>query len=283
MSDTTVLAPEQVQAFHRDGLIILRGFYDRAKDIEPIQRAIHSIIGLAIKKYRLPIEQPPFHPDTFDAGYQPLLAANRAYASEVYDAVKHIPAFVRLVSCERHERLFCQLRGTETAGVGVNAFGIRIDNPFEEKFKANWHQEYPTQLWSEDGLVLWTPLAKIERDMGPMDLCPGSHKGGPIPVHLHDPRNPEKTAAYAIRMQNEEQHLAKYDKVAPLSEPGDLFVMDFLTLHASGANTSKRSRWTMQIRYFNYEHPTGLHNGWRGSFAKGPELLRQLHPELVVD
>jgi hypothetical protein len=277
------LSPEQVETFHRDGVLVLRSFYDRAREIEPIQRAIYTLIGLAIDKHRLPIERPPFHPDTFDAGFQELIAANRAYGSEVYDAVKHIPAFIRLAACERHEQIFRQLRRTDAVGMGVNAFGIRIDNPFEEKFRANWHQEYPTQLWSLDGIVFWTPLVKVERAMGPLDVCPGSHKGGPLPVHLHDPRHPEKTAAYAICIAHEDEQLARYKKVSPLSEPGDLFVMDFCTLHASGANRGQRSRWTMQLRYFNFKEPTAIKNGWRGSFAGGPELLRNAHPELVVD
>lgn len=282
MSDMP-LTLEQVAAFRRDGLLVLRGFYDRPREIEPIQRAIYDIIGLVIRKYALPVERPAFHPDTFDAGYQQVIAANRAYGGEVYDAIKHIPAFVRLAASERHERLFCQLRDTDRAGVGVNAFGIRIDNPFEEKFKANWHQEYPTQLWSLDGIVFWTPLVKVERDTGPMDLCPGSHKGGPLPVTLYDKRNPQKSAAYAITIDQEEKHLASFDKVAPLSEPGDLFLMDFCTLHASGANVGKRSRWTMQLRYFNYRDPNAVRIGWRGSFANGPDLLKQMHPELVVE
>ena len=49
----------------------------------------------------------------------------------------------------------------------------------------------------------------------------------------------------------------------------DLLIMDFLTLHASGHNTSRRSRWSMQSRLFNFREPTGVSHAWRGSYAAG--------------
>jgi hypothetical protein len=41
------------------------------------------------------------------------LAHDRRIGGEVYDAVKQIPAFVRLVADERHGRLVPQLRATD--------------------------------------------------------------------------------------------------------------------------------------------------------------------------
>jgi len=53
-------------------------------------------------------------------------------------------------------------------------------------------------------------------------------------------------------------------------------------LHASGHNRSLRSRWSMQLRYFNFNDPTGRSYGWKGSYAAGVDF-RQIHPELCVD
>lgn len=141
-SEPPLLTSAQVEQYHRDGFLILRGFYDLKTEIEPIQRDIHKIIGIVIQKHGLPIAQAPFHPETFDASYQPLIAHDRRLGAEIYDAVKQIPAFVRLVVNERHDRLMRQLRNTDLPGVAAGGYGIRIDNPFEEKFRANWHQDY---------------------------------------------------------------------------------------------------------------------------------------------
>lgn len=278
---TEFLTPEQEEAFRRDGFLILRGFYDPVADIEPIQRGIHSIIGLLLAEHGLNVEHPPFTPERFDVGYQELIAHDRRLGSVVYDAVKLIPAFVRLVADRRNEAVFCALRKTDAPGVAGGGYGIRIDNPGEERFRSDWHQEYPFQLRSLDGVVLWSPLLEITPELGPVHLCPGSHRDGALRVHMTNP-NPERQGAYALHLENRDAVVARYPVVAPLTRPGDLMLVDFLTLHASGHNHSQRSRWSMQLRFFNFREPTGRRIRWRGSFAAGADF-RDVHPELVVD
>lgn len=279
--DADLLTPEQVEAFHRDGVLVLRSFYDAERDIEPIQVDIYRIIGLVIEKYELSIRQVPFRRDSFDSGYQELIAHDRRLGGEIYDAVKQIPAFIRLVCSERHDRLFRQLRETTLPGVAAAGYGIRIDNPNEEKYRADWHQDYPGQFRSLDGLVFWSPLLRVEEEMGPVQFCIGSHKDGLLPIRTTDPDHPEKTGAYGLILDKREERIARYPQIAPLTEPGDLVAIDYLTLHASGYNRGRRSRWTMQMRYFNFLDPTGIKIGWRGSFAAGVRI-EDVHPEMIA-
>ena len=95
----------------------------------------------------------PFEAANFDAGFQELIAHDRTLGGRVYDAVKQIPDFMRLVSSEKHEAVVRQLRGTEAPAIVAGGYGIRIDNPNEEKFRAGWHQDYPAQIRGLDGLV----------------------------------------------------------------------------------------------------------------------------------
>ena len=281
-SEPPLLTSTQVEQYHRDGFLILRGFYDLKTEIEPIQRDIHKIIGIVIQKHGLPIAQAPFHPETFDASYQPLIAHDRRLGAVIYDAVKQIPAFVRLVVNERHDRLMRQLRNTDLPGVAASGYGIRIDNPFEEKFRANWHQDYPSQLRSIDGLVFWSSLVELTEELGPLQIAVGSHKDGLAPMLTRDPDNPEKTGTYALRIKDESERIRRYPQVQGLVAVGDLIVVDFLNLHASGFNRGQRSRWTMQMRYFNYRDPVGQRISWVGSFAAG-KSIRDVHPELIAD
>jgi hypothetical protein len=281
MQPESLLTDQDVSTFHNNGVLVVRGFYDR-DEIEPIQRNIYDIIGLIIRKHDLDIDRPSFEPLTFDSGFQPLIAHNRSYGAEVYDAVKQIPAFIRLSASEKHDRVFRQLRPDSIPGFAAGGSGIRIDNPNEHKFRANWHQDYPTQLRSPDGLVFWSTLVPITPDLGPVEFALGSHHDGACPIYTRDPRTPEKEGAYAITLNNEEAVLARYEKVAPATTPGDLVVIDYLTLHASGANYGNRSRWSMQMRYFNFKHPLGVKTAWAGT---SPDIkqLREIHPELVLD
>jgi ectoine hydroxylase-related dioxygenase (phytanoyl-CoA dioxygenase family) len=123
---------------------------------------------------------------------------------------------------------------------------------------------------------------ELTPELGPVRLCVGSHLNGAVPVYTRDPHNPEKTGAYALILQDEPSLIARYEQVAPLTSPGDLVIIDFLTLHASGLNSGERSRWTMQFRYFNFNEPVGMGHGWKGSYAAGVDFA-EVHPELCLD
>jgi hypothetical protein len=156
-----ILSPKLRSDFDRDGYVVIPSFYDYEEDILPIQHGIWRILGILLRKYGVPFKQPDFSGETFDAGYAELIARDRRWGGEVYDAVKQVPAFMRLVSGERNERLFAALRGTESVGIAAGGYGIRIDNPGEEKFRSLWHYEYRDQLRSVDGVVFWTPLVPV--------------------------------------------------------------------------------------------------------------------------
>jgi hypothetical protein len=225
----------------------LPGFYDLETQIAPIQRGIQRIVALVAEAHG--VEAPCDTPQAaMTEGIMAISAANRAWAGEVYDAVKQIPAFMQLVSHEKNAEVFRALRPGCTPGLAAGGYGIRIDFPSEDKFRAYWHQEFPAQLRSPDGVVFWSPLLPVTPEMGPVEICPGSHSEGIVPVERDD-------------------------------GGGDLILMDFLTLHQSGANRAPYPRWSMQFRWFNFDHPLGRRIAWAGSFASGVDFA-QILPEL---
>lgn len=266
-----ILTADQLQEFNREGILLLRGFYDFTRDIFPILKSIYAIIGLIAHRHNVSLEREPFDPDHFDSGYDQLIAYDRSFGGEVYDAVKQITAFVRLISLEKNEALFAELRQSDVSGVGGGSYGIRIDNPNEDQFRSQWHQEFLFQPQSIDGVVFWTPLATVTQDMGPVIACLKSHHDGLCKYSKSSPYA-AKSGAYKIGILNEEQVAAGYEHSAPLTLPGDLLVMDFLTIHQSGINVSNRSRWSVQSRLFNFKDPVGLKIGWKASVTTGTDI-----------
>jgi hypothetical protein len=281
MTVHSLLSNEHREDFSRNGMTIIRQFFDVKNEILPIQKAIYQIIGLVMQRHGLTIERQPFSGDNFDNGYAELIKANRQYGGEVYDLVKQIPAFIRLISSVRSEQLFCELRGTDLAGIGAGSYGIRIDNPFEEQFRSQWHQEFLFQPQSMDGIVVWTPLVPVAQDMGPMIVCLESHKDG-LCTYSKGKSYEQKTGAYKIGIQNDNEVAARYQQVAPLTVPGDLIVMDYLTIHQSGINISNRSRWSIQSRFFNFCDPTGMRIGWKSSVTAGTDI-ETIFPEYFAE
>ena len=274
------LSENQVEEFKSNGIIVIPDFYN-SKDINLVQRGIYNVIGQVMLKNGIPDKRDPFNPASFDQGYLDLIKENRNWGGEIYDAIKQIPAFIRLVGNSVHEELFSQIRPGSQAGLAAGGFGIRIDNPFEDKYRALWHQEYPAQLRSLDGLVFWSPLVNITEELGPVMFCPGSHCEGPLPVFKDDGGKIGRSGAYSLKIHKENEFLKKYKKIQPLTKPQDLVIIDFLVLHASGLNRSNKPRWTMQFRYFNFDEPTGRSHGWKGSFASGFKF-ENIHPELLI-
>ena len=276
---TGQLDSEATERFLDEGMLLLRGFYDLEHDIVPIQRGIREVIGQVMQRHGVTDTREGADPERFDDGFLDLIGQNRAWGGEVYDAVKQVPAFMRLVAHPMNESLVRSLRPGSVPGLAAGGYGIRIDNPGEDRFRTLWHQEYPAQLRSLDGIVFWSPLVPVHRELGPVQICPGSHREGPLRVTTA--AGPGRSGAYALALENEQEVVGRYTKVTFDLEPGDLLLLDFQLLHASGHNRGDRSRWSMQFRYFNFADPVGRGHGWKGSFAAGVDF-RSIHPELCV-
>lgn len=278
-TDDIMAEEDMVTRFQRDGFILVEGFYDLESQIRPIQEGVRVIVELIAGKYG--VDVPCATPeDAMSLGYPKLIAVNRAWGGEIYDAIKQIPEFVALVSSARSIGLFETLRPGAKAGVAAGGYGIRIDNPREDKYRAWWHQEFPAQLRSIDGLVFWSPLLNVTPEMGPVQLAVGSHLDGFAPV-FDDDAGLGRAGAYALRLEKEAERVARYELLAPLLQPGDLLVLDYLVLHQSGHNISTSPRWSMQMRYFNFRDPLGIGISWKGSFAAG-ENFKDLIPDIVA-
>lgn len=275
-----LLSRDEIEFFSSKGFLIIRDFYNRNQTIGSIQDTIRMMIRQVARRHGLLHVIQIAEEDLFDAGFNELITIDRRHGSEVYDLVKQAPGLFNLIGDHRHERIFRDLRTDSIPAVAGGGYGIRIDNPAEDQFRAQWHQEYPAQLRSLNGLVFWTPLIEMTPTLGPVQLAPGSHTEGPLPVRVMGGES-GRSGAYSIMLANEEEILSRYSIEAPLLSPGDLLVMDFLLLHASGVNSDRRSRWSIQFRYFDLDEPIGMKNGWVGSFATGVDFS-DVHPELLV-
>ena len=268
------------EAFHDNGYLVLPGFYDYEAEIRPIQLAIQDLIRIIAEDAG--IDAPCDTPEAaLSNGVSALVANDRSLGGRLYDAVKQIPEFVALVASPRNRDLFRRLRPGSVPGIAAAGFGIRMDLPGEDRFRAFWHQEFPAQLRSLDGIVFWSPLISIVPDLGPVEIARKSHLAGPLPVY-DDLGDGDREGAYRLRLANEAEVLSGYDIVAPCTEPGDCIVIDYLTLHQSGRNVSDQARWSIQFRYFNFLDPTGRRVEWTGSFRAGRQF-EEFFPDLRVE
>ena len=247
------------------GYAKLNDFIDRDQYILPIWFSIHHLARLISGRRGLNFALDDFkYEEQTSAEILRLSLLDRAFLSDLYDASKQIPAFLRLAACREFEELYGLLRQTDLVGIGDRSYGVRFDLPNEDMFRSHWHQEYASNPQSMDGLVLWIPLVVMAEDMGSVVICEASNRQGYIP-HKPLEKYAFKSGLYQTGIPDEELVIAGYKQVSPLSKPGDLLLMDFSTIHQSGYNRSDRLRVTMQVRYFNFKNPEAVANGWPSS------------------
>jgi len=199
----------------------------------------------------------------------------RAQAAIVYDAMKRLPSYVQLTASAKHAEVAKQLLRSEFVGFAPRGYGIRLDHPGEDKFLTQLHQDYTSQLISPRGVVFWSPLRKVTKELGPVVLYPGSHKLG---VQRIEKRG---EGSYGLHLPNDEELRRQFTAIAPEPDVGDVVAVDYLLLHESSPNRSNRTRWAMICRYFDFHEETGIRHGWKGGLAEG-NSFETIHPELTL-
>lgn len=265
---------EEAEFYREHGYLHVEGFYDCAAEVEPILKDIYRMIGLVCESQNIGIERAPYCPDEFDAGLPFLVQHRRSAVSMLYDAVKKLPSYIRLACAEKNDRYAQVLLGSSFVGFANRGYGIRMDNPNEDQYSTQLHQDYVSQLCSQNATVLWSPLRTVTNVLGPMTIHPGSHRSGVLPIL--------KTAegSRGLVLHNEAAIAKQFPRIAPNVDVGDCIFLDFLTLHESGRNSSNRTRWSMLSRYFDFTHASGRAIGWKGGLQDGG-LFENMHPELV--
>ena len=233
----------------RDGFCVVRNFYDQM-EVEAVFGQITQLVHLAAT-----------------CGGERRTGSMFEPAPAVYEGAKQVPALYRMLSSPKSMELIQDLRPGFMAGIAEGGIQVRADMPNDAKWATSWHADGVFQGRSVNGLTFWMPLLPVSPDMGPMQICVGSHKAGPLPIHNVGPGEHGRSRSYTWEIVGVDDVIAKYDVVAPLTGPGDVIVMDYATVHRSGQNVSAVPRWSCLWRYFDFRDKS---MGWRRPSAFGP-------------
>jgi hypothetical protein len=270
--------PDAVQRYEDDGLALFPGFLDVPTFLTPLWAQIREVIDMGRAECGLAASEGK----EFDSGLPELVKTNRKVAGKVYDAVRKLPAYYAVANSAAVWELVGRLMSTDLPGWYAQGSGIRMDHPGEDRFLSPWHQEYPSHLNSLDLLTLWIPLVPVDETVGSVIFCPGSQREGLLPVYLDDPLNANRNGSQATEVADLDRYLARYPETSMDTTPGDVVALHGLTLHRSRPNRSDRTRWSMQLRYFNFRDEDGRRTFWTGGMLAGVDL-RTIHPEAVIE
>ena len=110
-----------------------------------------------------------------------------------------------------------------------------------------WHQEssyYTQNLETFNGLVVWSPLLDIAREMGPVEFCRSSHEHGSLQIEHKQKTDADTSEQFRV----EQSVVDRFDNVAPLLKAGSLVAFTIHTIHRSGKNVSPSIRFAAGVR-----------------------------------
>ena len=128
---------------------------------------------------------------------------------------------------------------------------------------------------SLDSMVVWIPVVDVDKDLGALEIIPGSHKWGLLEAEMAD--------GYG-RLEEE----IEGSEMVPVEvEKGDaLFFSSFLA-HQSGTNVTEHIRWSCHFRYNNLRESTFVERGYPHPYLYQPrkDLITENFPprELVEE
>ncbi|MHB1116409.1 phytanoyl-CoA dioxygenase family protein [Sideroxydans sp.] len=109
------------------------------------------------------------------------------------------------------------------------------------------HQDFPSVQGSLDGVVVWIPLVDVDRDNFPLEVIPGSHKRGLLPM----------TGSGSVSWEVAPDQYREEDFVPAEVEVGDVIFMSMFTVHRSSTNgTEGRLRLAASTRFDNGDEKT---------------------------
>jgi phytanoyl-CoA hydroxylase len=118
------------------------------------------------------------------------------------------------------------------------------------KVPGGYHRTPPHQDWrsvqgSLDGLVVWLPMVPVTAESNALEVAPGTHRLGLLPIVPH----PFGTTVAEGQIAD--------DAYVPLDVlPGDAVVFSMFLVHRTGQSTRPGVRWAVSYRYNNLDEPS---------------------------
>lgn len=131
--------------------------------------------------------------------------------------------------------------------LAVSGVMTRLDCPFDQRNKLDWHQEHRYYLQNDlgkNGLFMHIPLHDVNEKSGSLKVKSKSQKEKLI---MNNPKK-RKSKLESLNYNYDSKILEKYKEVSIEIKKGDLLFVNFDTLHASGFNQSKRIRFSLISR-----------------------------------
>lgn len=264
------------QLFTEYGCFLAKGLIDESA-LDPACQIISKVIALRLSVWKKPVDD---QQRCFDDGFLRLIQLDDSNRVVIASALMRTLSLQRLGWDPRLMRLSRLLMTTNTI-MASDLSALQINIPNVHRNLCPWHQDYPYVRDSEDGVIYWIPLRSLEEKNCSLQVVPGSHRLGVLPMRGYRLSLPDGERPMRIADLSD---LNRFTQLTVPVEKSDVLVFSTLLLHASAPNCSERVRWTVQVRHGNFEDPQTVARNWpatRLATRFGP--FEETHPEYYLE
>lgn len=230
-----------VESFQNDGYLLLKGFIHKAT-ISQILFETRDLFLAALDYHKITSAKPS-HEELDGLLYQLF----EQHPETFINCAKHAQHLFGLweLACSRNLRTVMTDLGLELPNICTRPVFF-FNNPKLAKdpiyHTVPAHQDWASMKGSQDSVVIWVPLGNVPKELGALEVVPGSHKEGLIVDRY------EHGFGLVDRYSDD-------DFISVETEAGDALVFSSYLVHRSGKNITDRVRWSCHFRYNNMKHP----------------------------
>jgi phytanoyl-CoA hydroxylase len=255
--------------YRKSGFVLCRGFFT-TDEVAQIQDDAMRIFAVQMTRLGI-VSSPEVRGLEFEEGMFKLFESDLSRFTNCGKQAQHLISLHRLSLDPRLVQALNEL-GLDFANISTRPL-LYFNHPRLAKKEVYWrlglHQDWRSMQGSLDSCVVWVALTEIGRDLGALEIIPGSHLAG-----LADA---EMTDGYGLI---DASSVDESSLVAVEVERGDALFFSSFLLHRSGTNVTDSIRWSCHFRYNNLSEKTFVARGFPHPYLYQPqaELITEGFP-----
>ncbi|MGZ4955953.1 MAG: phytanoyl-CoA dioxygenase family protein [Methylobacter sp.] len=229
----------EFEQYKSDGFFVAKGLLDR-QCVDKVRQSIAKTFLDQLRQITVDVEGMELF-DAMQALYRNDLERYKKTAGAVWRKLDiyqllHDPRITGFVS-DKFSWQDVFVSGGQVAHIMAHELKIP-----EGYFGLGAHQDFPSVQGSLDGVVVWLPLVRVDRDNFPLEVIPGSHKRGLLLM--------EGSGSASWQLRPDQYH--EQDFIPVQADVGDVVFMSMFTVHRSSKNgTPGQCRLALSTRFDN--------------------------------
>jgi phytanoyl-CoA hydroxylase len=126
-------------------------------------------------------------------------------------------------------------------------------------YKVDAHQDWRSMQGSLNSVVIWVPLIDINKNLGALEVLPGSHLDGLRTDYVDN-------GFGMVNLSEEEQKKLISVEV----NVGDVLLFSSFLIHQSGENITDKPRWSSHFRFNDLSDPTFINRKFAHPYIYKP-------------